>query len=81
MGEIIGDRFGGSKFFNLDVRNNKYSKSGDYCIRITKNNPYGMTYTIENVMPEEHFRISCWRHISSTKESSILISSNDINSL
>ncbi len=81
IGKCRGERFESANFLNLTTRTNKYSRSGKYAIRIDKENPYGLTYTIKEVKPKEHYRISCWRHKVSSGESSIVLSAENTDDL
>jgi uncharacterized protein (TIGR02145 family) len=61
------DRFPSIDFSSEGPRSLDYSHSGKYSVRLTKATPYGFTYKIINAKEGELFRISAWRHISSTE--------------
>ncbi|MFA4852740.1 MAG: hypothetical protein WC599_09500, partial [Bacteroidales bacterium] len=70
-----GEKFIGTKdqfFNNGNTRNPDFARSGKFSSKITKDNPYGMTYTIGQVRTNEHYRISVWRHIGNNDASLVV---------
>lgn len=48
-------------FSNDNFQSNEQAHLGKYSIKVTKKNPYGTAYIINNVQPGEFFDINVWR--------------------
>lgn len=51
----------GLEFHNAVLQSDQYAHSGNYSIRLTREEPFGMTTKIENVVAGDRFEISVWR--------------------
>ena len=80
IGNSTSGKFSNINFDNLETASDFHSKSGKNCVRLTKEFPYGMTYTINNVRIKEYYRVKVWRH-KSNSNGCIIISSDNIEEL
>ncbi len=53
---------GKSMFGNADTRSDEKAHSGKYAVKLTKENPYGMTYTDKYSHADAYYDISVWRY-------------------
>ena len=65
---------------NIGEKSNIHSRSGNYSVKLTPENPYGQSIIIKNLSPGEHLKATTWRHISN-KKGSLVISCKDVNDL
>ncbi len=52
----------GYEFGNFNTQSGRVSRSGNYSVMLTPDQPYGMTITIGDIQPDEYYRISVWRY-------------------
>ena len=58
---ITPTRFQELLFNNNNTQTDEQAYSEKYSVKLTKEKAFGMSYTIKNVQPDEHFQASVWR--------------------
>lgn len=58
---MASTKFQDLSFANGNTQSDEKAHTGKYSVKLTKEKPFGMTYIIKNVQPDEHFQVSVWR--------------------
>lgn len=55
------DNSGDYKLSNSKGRSTEEKRSGEYSLKLVKDAPYGMTIVLDNIKPDDFFRITVWQ--------------------
>ncbi len=66
--------FGTNMFLVYKTRSSEKARSGNFSIKLDKNQQYSLGYTFENTKPGDNFKISIW-HYSSNNEGFLSVTS------
>ena len=64
-------------FGNCNTQSDEKAHTGKYSIKLTKEKPFGMTYIIKDVQPDEHFQASVWR-LSKNDNGHLVVQAEDV---